>query len=144
MLRRLLFSVLSVLIAYAACWALRINRVAWTFLKAKYMPFEVIVWSVLLVLALCFPWLAGRSLKVIAYALYGVLGGYIAGLLAFFFLPMMPNQPPHAVFTVRDLGSSFFLSPLIALSWLQGAICFGLLWAITGAKFGEQATHQSA
>jgi hypothetical protein len=129
MLRRLLFAGASVALAYVACWALRINRVAWTLLKAKYTPFEVIVWSVLLVLAICFSGLLGRSVKFLAYALCGVLGGYVAGLIAFFCLPMMPNQPPQAVFTVNDLGSSFFVSPLVTLTWLQGVISFSFLWA---------------
>lgn len=97
-----------------------LNHVIYSFLKVNYWKYQAVFYSVLFGLGfLIFPvkYLTVRTGRAL---FFGAIAGYIAGLITFFFSPLFNRWDFHRVFVVWDLGLCFFLSPIVALSWLAG------------------------
>lgn len=121
--------VLALVAAFFLATATMLNRLLYSFTKDNYWRYQLLFYLFLFALSfIAFPPRAG-TISVARALLWGALSGYVAALLAFFWLPLLQDRSLHRVLTFKDLSDMFFLSPLIVMSWMVG-VYFGLIMIV--------------
>lgn len=118
------------LILLAACFLIasvtQVNHLLYTLVKDNYFRYQVMFYASIFSLSLTVapPW---RSVKRQRVLILGPFIGYAAGLLALFLMPLRYGL--MRVFSLRDIGADFLLSPALTFQWLVG-FYFALLIVI--------------
>ncbi len=121
-----------------------VNRILYSFTKDNYWHFQVLFYLALFGLSFLIAPTKGARFRPARALLEGASAGYTAGLFAFFFLPWLNSWNFHRVLQLHDLSIAFFLSPLIAMSWLVGllmalVLIVDHLWVAKGKPETERA-----
>lgn len=109
-----------------------INQWPWMFLKDHYRYYAIVyvisLWCLLV--AMCFL-KAVRERPFVLFP-FGLVAGYVAGLMAFFFMPLLM---PHGLERFLRLPRLedwlvILMEPLLCLSWLLGGLTTAVVVAI--------------
>jgi hypothetical protein len=123
---------LSLAATYLCASALTLNRILFSFTKGNYWKFQGVFYCILFGLSFVVSPASRQGTNVVRPLLAGSAAGYLAGLFAFFFMPLFRGDA-ESTFRTKDLGGMFFISPLITLSWVVGLLLGVIL--IFGRKF---------
>jgi hypothetical protein len=95
-------------------------------LRGHYGLYYFIFLPVFALTACCSIWLLRKRLPMSGQAIVLISLAYISGLIAFFFLPTQISL--QQLLSLRGIDGTFFMSPLVSLSWLYGFAASAAVW----------------